>query len=101
MGNKIWRNLLKKKGMILVVLYLIISLVAYRYLPEKIGLQINLKGEMNNYVPKNLFIVMIPTILFVIDYYYSSENSYKIKGFIIELIFFTINVLFIFLNMKS
>lgn len=95
-GNEFWPNFLKTKG--LVILSIIINLVAYKYLPDQIGMQTDLKGNLNNYVSKNA-IVMMPIILGVMSYYYS-ENSNKLKGLAAQVIFLLVNIAIIFSNIK-
>jgi len=97
MENIDLKNLFKTKGLIL--LSIIINVIAYKYLPEKIGMQIDLKGNLDNYVSKNFFLVMMPIIVIIINYYYSAD-SHKFKGLAAQMIFSIVNIAIIFTNLK-
>ncbi len=47
-------------GPIAILITIICNIIAYNYLPDNIGLQVNTSGDINNYISKNLFVVFAP-----------------------------------------
>jgi hypothetical protein len=79
---------------------LIVNLVAYSFLPEKVGMQINTGGELRNYIPKTFFVIIAPAvmvIMYMISKANNEEDSYKYL--IVSIIVFAINITSIFFNL--
>lgn len=100
--NLSWKKLLITIGTGLAILSIIINLVSYKYLPEKVGLQLNTKGILVNYVPRLIFIVITPIVVFISNTYsfIAKDDNTVLKGFIVEIIFFVVNIIIIFSNVK-
>ena len=94
-------NLSNKISIALVIVSILINLVAYRYLPEKISIHTNGNGVPDNYVPKMFFVALTPAILFIINIVsIKLRKNELLKYFALTIILFFVNILIIFSNMK-
>lgn len=95
---------MKKKivsGIILLgtVITTVLNVVMYNQLPDKLGLQLSTSGDMQNHIPKNYFILLIPVILLV-DLMYSikSDDEDQRSPLIIGLVAVGLNIFTIMMN---
>lgn len=86
---------------VILVLIILINLITFQYLPDKVGLQITFKGELANYAPKVLFVIVGPLILIIgkVFYRYSARNETS-RLLLISIIIFIINILTVITNLK-
>lgn len=78
---------------------LFVNLIAYKFLPEKIGMQINTAGELRNYVSKPIFVIIAPAVIGVM-YFLSKgiDESNRSKYLMVSVIVFIVNILSILFN---
>lgn len=85
----------------MAVVTLLINIIAYKYLPDHVALQISFSGELRNFVPKIVFVFASPAVLMLLYYVNNSkEPGRKFKFIFISLIIFVINIIFIYLNLR-
>ena len=87
--------------LICAIVSFIINLVLYSRLPEKVAMQMSLSGGLNNFVPKIIFVMAAPLVLFI-DYFYiiKSEEQGKYQSLIIGIIIFVVHIFLLYLNLK-
>lgn len=79
----------------------IFSLISYKYLPDKVALQISFTGKLQNYVNKGLASIVIPVILLFLSIYSSANKEQnKVKYFFISLIIMAAHMYIIYMNIK-
>lgn len=94
------KNWKQKLLFIFAVLSLIVNLVMMPSLPEKMAMQISFKGELQNPIPKTIFIVAAPAILAAL-YIFSkpSEQDDTYKMVAAAGIIFVVNMAMICVNL--
>ncbi|HHV11430.1 MAG TPA: DUF1648 domain-containing protein [Clostridiales bacterium] len=86
---------------ILIILETLINIACYRFLPDNVGIQFNASGDISRTIPKLLFIFFIPLITLLLNFYYKRTNSSpEIKTTLFTVIFFVINLVTLFLNLR-
>lgn len=82
------------------VLAFIINLVFYNKLPDQVGMQVSLSGDLNNFVPKVVFLFMTPVFLMA-DFIYSimSEKQAAAKSLLVGILIFAANLMIMFKNL--
>jgi uncharacterized membrane protein len=96
------KNLNTKLMALMVILIAVVNLVAYQYLPEKVGLQIKASGQLNNFVSKPMFLLSSPLLL-LISYLYLKfvVKDESPKNVIIGIIILFGNTILIYFNLIS
>ena len=83
---------------ILGVVSFIINLALMNTLPDKVALQTSLGGTLKNFVPKAVFIFIIP-LMIIVDYIILKlRKENKSNFYILAVIFFILNIIIIVTN---
>lgn len=83
----------------LTIISIIINIVLFNSIPDKIAMQINASGNLNNFIPKTIFVFITPVALFI-DYIYMINSSEKpSKPIVVGIILFSLNMLMLIVNM--
>ena len=86
---------------ILIILELIINMICYKFLPSNVGVHFDSSGNINGTIPKLLFIIFIPLLTLLLNFYYKKlNNSSEIKATLFTVIFFVINLVTLFINLR-
>lgn len=96
-------KILKVLNWILLLIIVIISLVSYKYLPDKVALHINISGKLSNFVSKNIAALVAPAIVFLLNLYSSfiDKEGKAAKHFLVSLIIIAAHVFLIYSNIKA
>jgi uncharacterized membrane protein len=82
------------------VLSLVINLIFYNKLPNQVGMQVTTSGNLNNFVPKIVFIFITPAFL-IADLIYSTvaEKIASGKALVVGIIIFAANIFIMLKNL--
>lgn len=91
-----------KLSTFLVILCLIINIISYKYLPNKVGIQKGDNGHFNSFVPRIGYVFMDPIFLALITAVnvLSFERYRKSIIFLASILIFVLNIWTIFENIK-
>jgi uncharacterized membrane protein len=86
---------------VLIILELFINIICYKFLPDKVGVHFDSAGNINGTMPKLLFIVFLPLLTLLLNLYYKKlNNSYQMKSTLFTVVFFVINLVTLFINLR-
>lgn len=79
---------------------IIISLVSYKYLPDKVALHIGITGELSNYVSKGIASAAVPTIVLLLNLYSSfiDKEEKGAKHFFVNLVIIAAHIFITYRN---
>ncbi|RKD30515.1 DUF1648 domain-containing protein [Thermohalobacter berrensis] len=82
----------------IVIATILINIIVYQYLPNRVGMQITLSGRLDNYVPKFIFVIIAPLILIASTVLAKNlKEEYK-KVLLVNIVIFIANIIMILAN---
>lgn len=94
-------KLIKRIFYVIFIITLLVNMIAYIYLPSRVGLQITLSGELANYVPKMLFVLVAPFLMIITKLFTrQSNNNEAVKILLVSILIFIFNIITILFNVK-
>lgn len=93
-------KIFKVLNWVLLAVIIVFSLMSYKYLPDKVGLQITISGKLSNYVSKGIAAVAAPAIVLILNVYslFIDKEEKGAKYFFISLIIIAAHILIICKN---
>jgi len=93
-------KIFKVLNWILLVIIGIVSVILYKYLPDKVALHISVTGKLSNYVSKGIAAVAAPVIVLFLNLYSSfiDKEEKGVKYFFVSLIIIAAHILIIYRN---
>ncbi|MGL4763195.1 MAG: DUF1648 domain-containing protein [Sarcina sp.] len=84
-----------------LILICIINFIAYNFLPNEVGMQLSISGELTNFVPKIMFVIILPVLLGGVSLILFFRNSmFKTSPLIINALFLGIELFTLYVNLK-
>ena len=89
-----------KINMFFLILCLVINIILFKNLPNKIALQIVESGELGNYIPKLFFIFFTPIVISLITFYNYMKTELRVSRSIVPVIvLFILNIIILITNL--
>ncbi len=86
---------------VLIILELLINIICYKFLPDNVGIHFDNSGNINGTIPKLLFIVFLPLITLLLNFYYKKlNNNSQMKTTLFTVVFFVINLVTLYINLR-
>lgn len=86
---------------VLIIIELFINILSYKFLPDRVGVQFDTSGNISNTMPKLLFIIFLPLLTLLLNFYFKkSNNSYQMKATLFTVVLFVINLFTLFINLR-
>jgi len=85
---------------VLLVIIVMVGIISYKYLPDKVALQIGITGKLSNYVSKGIAAAAAPVIVLFLNLYSSfiDKEEKGAKYFFVSLIIIAAHIFIIYRN---
>lgn len=87
--------------LLLALVTLVINVVAFPYLPDRVGMQLG-AGGLQSYIPKVFYVVLAPAVLAFVGFTSGrSERGVGLRSLAIGVIFFVVNAVILYVNLRQ
>lgn len=100
MGKERKVNIGLMVGIVSIVITVIMNLIAYKYLPENVGIHWR-NGEMDRHIGKMVFMILTPGVLVISNVYVNLiKKEAQMKGLLVNILLVVVNAVMIYFNVR-
>ena len=85
----------------IIILEIVMNLICYKFLPDKVGFHFDISGNTDGTIPKFAFLFAMPVISIAVYLFYKVfKNASEARASAVCGLIFVLNVVLLYMNLK-